>query len=688
MVIKRRLDYGFNGYHAPAIPRAPRSVRGRGLRKKTSEDGQLCAFELLATVAGKLLQECESSSASSSAPVGVDHHIVCKDTIKLEPQDVDKPSGPGQDDQGSSGESTFFSRLHLQSCNLKETDEEVPGTINEHILKHVPAIANSACSRKVDSDVQSVNHKTKDVKLNSKLEEAYPKFGESSGANIWDGINRQCGINRGVVGSKDPVGLCKKFPAVDNSNNNVELPLCGDSIPSASFPRHRNDVKIESRDDDEILSQSSEPSTRMKAIQSQTHIVDQKVKKLPTSNCWKVASKLKDPKLSNTGSSIKHIYQNRKSNYEHQRSQFNTPFKKRKLFDRSSVVTYDGGISSESASNSPEKGVDDNKSGWSAKMHAGNGVSSSIMCDQKSVSSRNSYVKFTIESFKVPELFIEVPESTTVSSLKKTVLEALTAVLGDGLRVGVLLHGKRIRDDNRTLLQTGISHYNNLETLGFILEPSNPAQPSTPLCSEAAPATLICESPKDCVNRSQTFNEPYSAADKPLTTDSGSYAEGSQDLVPLPMCEMGNKTEPESRDLVLVPEASMEALAVVPVNERPRCSEIGQRRTRRPFSVSEVEALVQAVEKLGTGRWRDVKLCAFENAKHRTYVDLKDKWKTLVHTARISPQQRRGEPVPQELLDRVLAAHAYWTQHQAKQHGKQHPGILKITGLPTEKVAA
>lgn len=45
-----------------------------------------------------------------------------------------------------------------------------------------------------------------------------------------------------------------------------------------------------------------------------------------------------------------------------------------------------------------------------------------------------------------------------------------------------------------------------------------------------------------------------------------------------------------------------------------------------------------------------------------------------MHTARISPQQRRGEPVPQELLDRVLAAHAFWSQHQGKQqnHGGKH----------------
>lgn len=47
-----------------------------------------------------------------------------------------------------------------------------------------------------------------------------------------------------------------------------------------------------------------------------------------------------------------------------------------------------------------------------------------------------------------------------------------------------------------------------------------------------------------------------------------------------------------------------------------------------------------------------------------------DKWKTLVHTARIPPQQRRGEAVPEELLDRVLAAHAYWSRQRVKQQSE------------------
>ncbi|CAA7046231.1 unnamed protein product [Microthlaspi erraticum] len=104
------------------------------------------------------------------------------------------------------------------------------------------------------------------------------------------------------------------------------------------------------------------------------------------------------------------------------------------------------------------------------------------------------------------------------------------------------------------------------------------------------------------------------------------------------------------------------AKSVVPVRMKPAAQpETVQRRIRRPFTVSEVEALVQAVESIGTGRWRDVKSHAFHHANHRTYVDLKDKWKTLVHTAKISARQRRGEPVPQELLDRVLAAHSFWS---------------------------
>lgn len=63
-----------------------------------------------------------------------------------------------------------------------------------------------------------------------------------------------------------------------------------------------------------------------------------------------------------------------------------------------------------------------------------------------------------------------------------------------------------------------------------------------------------------------------------------------------------NNTRPNSQALVAVPAVATEALAVVPFHKKSKHHEFVQRRARRPFSVLEVEALVQAVEKLGTGR--------------------------------------------------------------------------------------
>lgn len=55
------------------------------------------------------------------------------------------------------------------------------------------------------------------------------------------------------------------------------------------------------------------------------------------------------------------------------------------------------------------------------------------------------------------------------------------AILGDGAHVGVLLQGKKVRDDNRTLVQTGISCNDNLDNLSFMLEPTS-LQASPTVC--------------------------------------------------------------------------------------------------------------------------------------------------------------------------------------------------------------
>lgn len=62
-------------------------------------------------------------------------------------------------------------------------------------------------------------------------------------------------------------------------------------------------------------------------------------------------------------------------------------------------------------------------------------------------------------------------------------MEAMTAALGNGLHVGILLQGKMVRDDNKTLLQTGISQDQKRQNLGFILEPRH-TQITPPACTE------------------------------------------------------------------------------------------------------------------------------------------------------------------------------------------------------------
>ncbi|KAM7264808.1 hypothetical protein ACFE04_002491 [Oxalis oulophora] len=65
MVLQKRLDCSFDGYQFPVVPRASRSPRGRGPIRKKFDAKQKQAFEILATVAGKLLLESSSSDISN-----------------------------------------------------------------------------------------------------------------------------------------------------------------------------------------------------------------------------------------------------------------------------------------------------------------------------------------------------------------------------------------------------------------------------------------------------------------------------------------------------------------------------------------------------------------------------------------------------------------------------------------------
>ncbi|KAL4287509.1 hypothetical protein AHAS_Ahas19G0193300 [Arachis hypogaea] len=273
---------------------------------------------------------------------------------------------------------------------------------------------------------------------------------------------------------------------------------------------------------------------------------------------WKAAPNLKEYEYSKSEEGVKPLYHTRKIGYRFEISQHNTLFKRRKFFDRGSVLTSDGGFSNDSVSNLPEKGMDRASHIASSKLH-------------ELIVYTLYAVKFSIKSFKIPELYIDVLKTETIGSLKRTVMEAVMTLFGSGMLVGALVQGKKVRDDNRTLLQMCLCSKEKLNKLGITLEPNS-----------------IQDSPADCL-------------------DDPSHYETSHPI----------------RVLVVVPPRSPETLATDLVSQTTKRPKLIQYRTRRPFSVSEVEALVEVVKELGIGRWRDVKLRAFENADHRTYVDLK-----------------------------------------------------------------
>ncbi|KAG1339236.1 putative Telomere-binding protein 1 [Cocos nucifera] len=686
MVLHKRLDYGSSGCQLAAMPHVPRSARGKRSVRKKVEDNRMGAFDLLATVAGRLLSERQNSLTPCNI-TGTSNTAAEKDIVKQERFENEKPFKAEAFDQGSCDESTLGSEIVIQrpsgyaSKERSQTPNATASSPASAIVKseNKDSFAGESIISSTRAELgYSFGTNTIPKKCGTQrctpgsMEESYEYEGDGIKTPLhaeWQDSGKIMERNApDMYSSEDPMDLDAKPPALISSDSSAEVPSCRDRVPyNSSVPKCGDGMGFSVyRDDDENSSGCTHPSTVTTNACRAQHIGDRRVRKLLTSKCRKVDPTMsKDRQLANTDVEMKPVFRSRRMPCTRLRTR--SSFKRRKLFERCSLSASDGGIFRDGISNPPGKsGIKLEASDAPATLHGANGASSSTTGEKSSYESGDYHVKFSIKSFKVPELFIELPENATVGSLKRTVLEAVTAFLGGGLRVGVLLQGKKVRDDGKTLRQAGIARAEKPDNLGFTLEP-NPRQAAAPLTRPDDPHLLHPDdAPEPLARIAPEKPAPYQGASdatpQPVLTSAANCPESDRDSVHSP----ADAPSPDkARALVPVPQMNVEPLPVVPLRKSRR-SEMVQRRIRRPFSVAEVEALVQAVEKLGTGRWRDVKLRAFDDAKHRTYVDLKDKWKTLVHTARISPQQRRGEPVPQELLDRVLSTHAYWSQQQAR----------------------
>ncbi|CAN7141152.1 unnamed protein product [Brassica rapa subsp. narinosa] len=597
MVVKRMLysDFDFSSF-----PKAPRSIRRKVSSSQRRDDvdcGMMRAIDLLAYVAEKLQEEeGETSSNSINAfEEGYYNQNRLAGKIKQEHQaNLASSKSPSENASGVSLEQT-----QVSDCKRGRGLNPLAGCGN----------------KKEDCDFHV----------------------ESGGVTVETCVvnNVDAGLeDGGLISLKDPSQLHVQCPE----------PVHLDGVPN----EYRNRSKLVCRDDDESYCEYYKCKDKCNKSYSPSLTWAGHRRAVHRSKCFEGTK---------TDGSVKALDRKRKLCCRYSPRKHETLHKKRRLSDKGLVVNSDGGITSESGTNSTEKRESEN----------------GVLSDAIGLHSEDSRVKFSIKSLRIPELFIEVPETATVGSLKRTVMEAVSALLDDGISIGVTVQGRKVRDDNNTLSQTGLSCRENLGNLGFTLEPG-PEKLSVPLCSE----NPVMSKPTD----STKLSERYYIRSFDLARSAANCVENnSQELVPYQMDISADEQQPssDSRAMVSVSALEPEALAIVPFKEKPKRTELSQRRIRRPFSVTEVEALVNAVEELGTGRWRDVKLRSFENESHRTYVDLKDKWKTLVHTASISPQQRRGEPVPQELLDRVLASHRYWSQHPPKQNGKHQDAATMVT---------
>ncbi|KAM1409262.1 hypothetical protein ACFX2I_009673 [Malus domestica] len=614
MVLQRRLEYGFNGYRMPEVPRASRSARGRGPIRSKLEANQIHAFESLASVAGKLLQESKDPLPTNDS-CGKDPHFKFDVITKSEQQDKGNLLKEEPCELGSCDEETFLYVHGLQERRESYTLNGVSHS-QENFSYEINSVSKSLDSEGINIDLLKRKRAT-EPSQDTGIKEDRIEF----------------------LGSSEDVMEVEERPhELVSSGHDVKTLFSRDCKNQGPFLRHRSNIRVVNRDDDK--------NTMIKEFEHPPDNGDRTIMNLAASG--------HDGK-------IRQVNRNWRTCYAHQRSQKIYPFKKRKLFNWSPLNTSDRGCNCEDIFNSPDKRVNGD--------NCCAAVGSSSTTGQQ-VPPKSNNLKLSIKSFKVPELFIEVPTTATVGSLKRTVMEAVTSILGDGLHVGILVQGKKVRDDNKTLLQTGISQDDKRHNLGFILEPKRAKLTYPPFSEDPS---LVSGRSQELTRHSTSLVSQPGTSDvsmNPPVLSLGGCNDGDFKEVPSLASTSIGKTPPTCQALVAVPPISMKALAVVPFHRKSGHQEYVQRRMRRPFSVPEVEALVQAVEKLGTGRWRDVKLRAFESEKHRTYVDLKDKWKTLVHTARISPQQRRGEPVPQELLDRVLATHAYWSHRHAKQQAK------------------
>ncbi|CAM6023221.1 unnamed protein product [Sphagnum balticum] len=684
----RRFSGGFPGYDGPALPRAMRSSRGRGeaARRQSAVVARTGFFELLATVAGRILQDTGINSGQCNKANNVNEQESLKENL---PSEIDS--------QVSSVGSEFLPPPCDSDLSTAKFDPS-PGSPSIEI-KEITSISElqGVCTemKQFPDDEMQGHFEMIEMMVSEQIMEGEKQatLGFAAGDSmefkqlptmVQEKPTTETNVISVEKGGKESRGYLEAMGEV--MVQVLEAPIAVMTEADSSIPEFQ--MHCQSSESGDVMKLTSpmdlgeDKDDENASMEDKGIVVDEKIPpSVATSGCSKVAP---PAGLAEGQGMTRPVLKRVICKRDGKMSRMEKVCSSQCLVPETNLKDpYRKGLESQKNAEAVKcirtvetrrrkrhhTDMESMDSGSSEVRHLSVCLITKQSQNGCSICSPAT-VKLSIKSFTVPELFVDLPESASILNLKRAVMEAAMNLLGGGLRVRVLLQGKKVPDEGATLLQMGISRSAKPESLGFMLEPS-PVPTSTSATAAEDPLLVLSHAnnpplPRYAIESSCSIRAQADAnrrAKNELDPPSTVTTNMSQDSL-----------EGESGAIILHPGVgtgeNMPGMALVPVRQKTGALDVGKRRMRCPFSVAEVEALVHAVEKLGTGRWRDVKLRAFDHAKHRTYVDLKDKWKTLVHTARIAPHQRRGEPVPQELLERVTRAHSYWSAQAAKQQAE------------------
>uniref|UniRef100_A0A2P2JKJ2 Telomere repeat-binding protein 5-like n=1 Tax=Rhizophora mucronata TaxID=61149 RepID=A0A2P2JKJ2_RHIMU len=320
MVLKKRLDYGFNGYQVPVVPRASRSARGKGPVRKKCEDKQTRAFDVLASVAGNFLRKGESSAPSDATCIIGQHDIVTS-SVKWDQEDGE------QFCQGHHHNYKFNEILHdhenvrfkggLASKRFDHLEEI-------HVAEELEAVTGKNICGSPFSEKGS-NH------FGSRREGVGGINTESQLLNSMSIDSRMPPVEGSL---KDAMETGCNPPVQFTSGSTLKMPFLRDFMAFGPFSRNCADVKVISRDNDENFVGCSQHCTMEKTHRSLLYTVDGRTRNLSDSRHWKVAPNLKVGGHVRAAGKKTPIHPSGRFCDDHERSQKIFPFKKRKFFDQ------------------------------------------------------------------------------------------------------------------------------------------------------------------------------------------------------------------------------------------------------------------------------------------------------------------------------------------------------------------